>query len=421
MTFDGEAVSQGIETGTGTLRAAVISANPGFAQGLQETLDETGHAISLDYAVTAPYTEIDDSHLDQLREGKPEITFLDLEDEPHVGLKFAQFVVDSGFTGALIALGSTESPDLILQAMQAGVTEYVGKPIDPDQLSGALERVLRKTGRQAERRTGTPGKLFMVFSAKGGTGSTAVAANLATELHRLSRKRTLLVDLDLELGESALVMGVEPKFSVVDLVRNFHRVDSRLLASYIERHETGVEILSAPYQPADYEAVSTDRVKQVLQFLKQHFDYIVVDSPKTFTPATMGAFEEADRVYLVTTADIPSLRNLTRSLQLVRSFGRNKPDDWIRLLVNRFDPNQVVTTAEIEKTLDMEVFWTLRNDYKAVMNSINTGRPAVSDPKSAFAKDIRALAAKLTDTQIDASSRSWLGGILGRNGRRDPD
>ena len=420
MTFEGDAVSQEIETGADQLRAAVISANPGFAKGLQETLVETGHAIQVVHAITAPYTEIDDSHLDQLREGKPDITFLDLEDEPHIGLKFAQFVVDSGFTGALIALGTTESPDLILQAMQAGVTEYVGKPIDTNQLAGAIERVMRKTGRQSERRIATPGKLLLVFSAKGGTGSTTVAANLATELHRLSRKRTLLVDLDLELGESALVMGIEPKFSVVDLVRNFHRVDSRLLASYIERHETGLEILSAPYQPADYEAVSADRVKQVLQFLKQHFDYIVVDAPKTFTPATMGAFEEADQVYLVTTADIPSLRNLTRCVQLVRSFGRQRGDDWIRLLVNRFDPNQVVTTAEIEKTLGMEVFWTLRNDYKAVMNSINTGRPAVSDSKSAFAKDVRALASKLTDTQMDAAGSGFFGGLFGRNGRRDP-
>jgi Flp pilus assembly CpaE family ATPase len=134
----------------------------------------------------------------------------------------------------------------------------------------------------------------------------------------------------------------------------------------------------------------------------------------------MGAFEEADRVYLVTTADIPSLRNLTRSIQLIRSFGRKKTDgEWIRLLVNRFEPNQVVTTAEIEKTLGIPVYWTFRNDYRAVMNSINTGRPAVSDAKSAFAKDIRALAGNLTDTKVDSSKGGWLSGILGRNGRRD--
>ena len=411
-------MSEDFETG-GTLRAALITANAGFAKGLTETLEETGHAVKLAHTITAPYTEIDDSHLDELRAGKPDITFLDLEGEPHVGLKFAQFVVDSGFTGALIALGPTDSSDLILQAMQAGVTEYVGKPVQADQLAAALERVLRKSGRTAERKAQKPGRLLLVFSAKGGTGATAVAANLATEIHRLSRKRTLLVDLDLELGESALMMGVEPRFSVVDLMRNFHRVDSRLLASYIERHETGVEILSAPYQPADYEAVSADRVRQVLKFLKQHFDYIIVDAPKTFTPATMGAFEEADQVYLVTTADIPSLRNLTRCVQLIKSFGRSRGDDWMRLLVNRYDPNQIVTTSEIAKTLGMEVFWTLRNDYKAVMNSINTGRPAVSDPKSAFAKDIRALASRLTDTQLEPAGGRWLGGLLGRNGRRE--
>lgn len=421
MTPDGDALSQVPDAGGSPLRAAVISADREFGQDLTTVLEETGHPVRIALAITASYTDIDDSHLDQLREAKPEVTFLDLEAEPHVGLKFAQFAVDSGFSGALIALGATDSPDLILQAMQAGVTEYVGKPLEVGSLSGALERVLRKSGRQATRRVSTPGRMLLVFSAKGGTGSTTVAANLATEIHKLTRKRTLLVDLDLELGESALVMGVEPRFSVVDLVRNFHRVDSRLLASYIERHETGVEILSAPYQPADYEAVSSDRVRQVLKFLKQHYDYVVVDSPKTFTPATMGAFEETDEVYLVTTADIPSLRNLTRCVQLIRSFGRKKQEGWIRLLVNRFDNNQVVTTAEIEKTLGFEVFWTLRNDYRAVMNSINTGRPAVSDPKSAFAKDIRALASKLTDTRIDSSGGGWLSTLLGKNGRREPE
>jgi len=279
--------------------------------------------------------------------------------------------------------------------------------------------VLRKSGRQAQRASKQAGRLLMIFSAKGGTGTTTTAVNLATEMHRLTRKRTLIVDLDLELGESALVMGVQPRFSLVDLVRNFHRVDSRLLASYIERHETGVEILSAPYQPADYEAVSTDRIKQVLQFLKKHYDYLVVDSPKTFTPAAMGAFEEADEVYLITTPDIPSLRNLTRCIQLIRSFGRRRGDDWMRVIVNRYVANQVVTTAEIEKTLGLEVFWTLRNDYRAVMASINSGRPAVSDSKSAFAKDIRALAAHLTDTPLEAPRSRFLGGLFRRNGRRN--
>lgn len=414
-----EGISRREGTGGPGLTAAVISTDAGFPRALRERLDQTAYSLSIELTISDPYTEIDDAQLERLRDARPDVTFLDIEEEPHVGLKFAQFLVDSGFSGALIALGSTDSPELILTAMQAGVTEYVGKPIDPEQLDAAIERVLRKSGRKAERRSTEPGRLMMIFSAKGGTGSTTLAANLATEMHRLTRKRTLLVDLDLELGESALVMGVEPRFSVVDLMRNFHRVDSRLLASYIERHETGVEILSAPYKPADYEAVSTERVTKVLEFLKAHYDYVVVDAPKTFTPATMGAFEVADELYLVTTADIPSIRNLTRCVQLIRTFGRRRSDDWMRLVVNRYEPNQIVSTSEIEKTLGIDVFCTLRNDYRAVMNSINAGRPAVTDPKSAFARDIRQLASRLTDTRIETSRGGLLGNLFGRNGRRE--
>ncbi len=403
-----------------SLRAAVISADRDFPEALRKLLADADHAVAVESVIVAPFTEIDDSHLDQLRDLKPDVAFLDLETEPHVGLKFAQFMVDSELAGSLIALGSAESPDIILQAMQAGVTEYVPKPIDTANLDAAIERVLRKSGRRAERALNAPGKLVLLFSAKGGTGSTTVGANLAIEIHRLTRKKTLLVDLDLELGESALMLGVEPRFSIVDLMRNFHRVDSGLLASYIERHDSGVEILSAPYQPADYEAVSSERVRQVLSFLKQHYEYILVDTPKTFTPATLGAFEESDEVYLITTADIPSLRNLTRCLQLVRSFGRHKPDSWIRLVVNRFEPNHVLPIPEIEKTMGLDVYWTLRNDFREVMNSINAGRPAVGNPKSPFAKDIRSLASKITGTRLeDAAGGGWLSSLFGRNGRRE--
>lgn len=402
----------------GSLTAVAISADGDFTEMLRARLEEGRTHVVFEKSITAPFTEIDDSHLEQLRSLKPDVAFLDLESDPHVGLKFAQFVIDSNLASATIAFGSEDAPEIILAAMQAGVTEFVGKPVETEKLDGAIERVLRKSGRHVERVAAQPGRVIMVFSAKGGTGSTTVASNLAIEVHRLTRKKTLLVDLDLELGESALVLGVEPRFSVVDLMKNFHRVDSGLLASYIERHDTGVEILSAPYQPADYEAVSSERVRQVLSFLKQHYDYIIVDSPKTFTPATLGALEDADEVYLITTADIPSLRNLTRCLQLVRSFGRRKSDEWIRLLVNRFDPHQAITIPEIEKTLEMDVFWTLRNDYRAVMNSINAGRPAVADRKSTFAKDIRSLASKVTGTQVAEESGGWLSGLFGLDGRQ---
>lgn len=404
-------------SGRPLISVALISPDSDFRTRLRTVLEESELGVSIGLEIPVGFTDIADAHLEKLRELNPDIAFLDLESDPQVGLKFAQFMVDQSMAGSLIGAGTTDSADLLLSAMQAGINEYLEKPLSPESVQAAIERVLRKMGRKTEGGRREPGRILSVFSAKGGTGSTTVAANLAIEIHRLTRRKTLLVDLDLELGETALLLGIEPRFSVVDLMRNFHRVDSGLLASYIERHDTGVEVLSAPYQPADYEAVSAERVRQVFKFLHSHYEYIVVDCPKTFTPATQAAFEEADEVYLVATADIPSVRNLARSLPLVRSFGRRKADGWIRLLVNRFDPRDVVSASEVEKTLGMDVFWTLRNDYKAVMSSINAGRPAVTDSKSSFAKDVRALAGKITGVQAAEPTKGWLSSLLGRDGR----
>ena len=145
------------------------------------------------------------------------------------------------------------------------------------------------------------------FSAKGGSGATTVATNTAIQVHRMTGKRTVLVDLDLELGEIALFLGVEPRFSFVDLSRNFHRMDSNLLASFIECHESGIHVLSAPYQPERADVVTADQTKQILQFLKQHYQYVVVDLSNSFTVRTVATFEKADEIYLVANVDLAAI------------------------------------------------------------------------------------------------------------------
>lgn len=393
-----------------------------FLQVLRKILAEPDSGVSLGLELEVPFTEIVDAQLQALRRHKPAIVFLDLESDPHVGLRFAEFLLDSELTAALIGVGRELSPDLLLSAMQAGVSEYLPKPISAEAVRAALERTWRKLGKKTDAAEREPGELLLVFGAKGGTGCTTLATNLAIEIHRLTRKGTLLVDLDLELGETALLLGMEPKFSVADLIRNFHRVDANLLASYIERHKSGVELLSAPFQPIDVEAVSGDRVGQVLDFLLQHYDYVVVDAPKTFTPATKAAFEASDEAFLVTTADLPSLRNLTRSLPLLQSLRPHEMmRNWMHLVVNRYESRQLIGLQEIEKTLKLEVFCTLRNDFASVMESINSGEPVVLDSRSNYAKDVRGLASRVTRVKVSEKSDSGLLGSLlspfRRNGR----
>jgi pilus assembly protein CpaE len=394
---------------------AVISTDADVLRALGEFLASPESGVKLAVRVDVPFTDIGDSELTRIRGVAPEIVFIDLESEPQVGLKFAQYLLESGTCQNLLALGTDLSPELLLQGMQAGILEFIPKPLSREKVLQAVERVWRRTGRKSRKsERSEPGKVLCIFGVKGGAGSTTVSTNLAVEIHRLTRKKVLLLDLDLELGETALQLGVEPRFSVVDLVRNFHRVDADLLASYIETHESGVDILAAPHQPADFEAVSGERIREILRFLKTQYDYVVVDTPKTFNPASTGAFAEADQVFLVTTADIPAIRNLHRSLPLLRSLGGREMKARLRLVVNRYNPKELIGRADIEKTVGLEIFCTLQNDYQSVMASINEAVPAVMKQGSPFGRDVRTLASRITGVETaDLAKRGRLGSLFG--------
>jgi pilus assembly protein CpaE len=390
------------------IRGAVISTDADFRATLKESLADD-LAIDVQFEVVVPFVKISHGRLEELRYVDPELIFLDLEEDPVLGCKLAQFLVETNPQRRIVATGGKGSPEFLMAAMQAGISDYVPKPVTAEVMTGAIERVRRKigsaNGNGAARRQ--PGKLMAFFAAKGGAGSTTVATNLAIQLHRLSGKKTVLVDLDLELGEIALFLGIEPRFSFVDLARNFHRMDAGLLASFIECHDTGVHVLSAPYHPEKAEQVSADEIRQILTFLKQHYDYVVVDTSNSFTPRTLATFEQADEVYLVSNVDLPSLRNIQRAQHLMDRVGGKSRE--LRLIVNRHQPECDITLDDVEQALGMDVYWTLPNDYDAVIYSINTGRPVILDDKCAYAEELQALGAKMVGLPGAAQrKRGWL-------------
>ena len=378
-----------------TVSSVIVSPDADFRSALRTALRDAGVGIAHGGEIAVPFSQIGTAELAELRRIDPDVVFLDLEEDPAVGIRFAQFLADSSPRRRFIAAGPALSSELLLEAMRAGISEYIPKPVTREALAEALERTGRKmavTGSGAPR---APGELITVFSPKGGSGATTVATNLAVHLQQLTGKKTLLVDLDLELGEVAALLGMQPRFSFVDLVRNFHRMDAGLLASYIERHSSGVHFLSAPFHPEVGEPVSADGIRQILHFLKQHYDYVVVDTSKSFSAVTLATFERADRILLVTTVDLPALRNIKRCLPIIdRVTGAGS--EKVRLVVNRFDRNDPITLDEVRSTLGMEVGWTLANDYAAVSRSLNTGEPVVLGGKSAFGHDLMAVAGDIS-------------------------
>jgi pilus assembly protein CpaE len=395
------------------LRAALISTDPAFQDQVRHLLADPESGVELVLEFPISFSSFDENQVQHLRTQAPDIAIVDLQDDPDLGIKFVQFLNDTS-TFRVIAAGPTLEPQLLLAAMRAGIGDYLAKPVTHEALHEAIERLSAQLGRQTERAR-KPGKIYTFFSSKGGSGSTTVAANSAIVLHRLTGKRTLLIDLDLELGEVALVLGIQPRFNFVDLVQNFHRMDSGLLASYIEQHESGVHLLSAPFHPERAEMVSPEQIRSILQFLRQHYDYLVVDTPKSFSAMTFASIDQSDQIFVVANLDLPSLRNIQRGLPMLqRALPRG--EEQIRLIVNRYKEGLDISLHDVEKTLGLKVYQTLANDFEAVIDSINRGRPLVLNGKSAYSQDIKALVAQITGLrpQDDREGRGVMGRVMGR-------
>ncbi|HTG83254.1 MAG TPA: AAA family ATPase, partial [Gemmatimonadales bacterium] len=339
------------------------------------------------------------------------------EENQELALQLAQYLVELNPAQLFVATGPVLSSDQLMQAMRVGVTDYLPKPVAPEELRAATIRCAHKVQKRVGEKQQIAGKIFSFFSPKGGAGATTLATNLAILIHRITQKRTLVVDLDLELGESALVLGVQPRFNFVDFAENFRRMDASLLGSYIEHHPSGVYLLSAPAQPEKAEAVTPEQIRRILTFLRQHFDYIIVDTPGSFAASTLKIIEQADLVFVVSTADIPSLRNIQRGIPVLKRI-LVKGEEQVRLILNRYDPKDTISVEDVERSIGMKVFWKVSNDYEAVMTSLNAGQPIVLNGGSPYTRDLRGLALQVTGMPDDTTSRSKLAQKLAASFRK---
>jgi pilus assembly protein CpaE len=392
-------------------RAALISSDSTFLAQAKQLLSGPERALSLELELPVPLHQLGEQQIQALRALAPELIILDLEESQDLGLRLAEYLVELNPAQHFIATGPVLSSEQLLQAMRAGVTDYLPKPVSSEDLHAATTRAAQKLRKADGDKLRQPGRILSFFSPKGGGGSTTLATNLAIVIQRTTRGKTLLLDLDLELGESALVLGIQPRFSLVDFIENFRRMDAGLLATYIDHHASGIDLLSAPFQPEKAESVTADQIRRVLAFLRQHYDYIVVDTPRSFSPPTMAIFEQADLVFIVTVADLPSLRNIQRGLPLVKK-ALAKGEEQVRLVLNRYDPKDTISVHDVEQSLGLKVFYKISNDYESVMSSVNAGRPIVLNGGSPYTRDLAGLAAQVTGIKSDTSRRSRLGKAL---------
>ena len=232
-------------------------------------------------------------------------------------------------------------------------------------------------------------KNIMIFSSKGGTGKSFIATNLAIDLYNQTKKRVVLVDLNYQTGDVALILDIVPRHTFYDITSIINQLDTEMLSSFLTLHSSGVKVLPAPVDPTQAESISTKATVKVLDTLAKICDYMVIDVPSNFSENTLALLGKIDFLCMVASMDVPSIKNLKVSLEVVDQL--KFPEENILIIINRANTKVGITTDEIEDTLKRKIDITIPSD-RLVPLTINQGNPVVSVyPKSAVSKSINKL------------------------------
>lgn len=312
---------------------------------------------------------------------------------------------------AIITAASNASPNLILGSMRAGAREFLQVPIVADELRTVLDHVTELCASDAQ--SYKQGRLIGVFSSKGGAGVSFLSANLAAAMS----VPTLLVDLNLQAGDAASFMGLDPKYSLADFAANRNRLDDALLTSMVTSQSPNLSLLAAPHEAHEAEEITVQDVSEVLHLMGRRYESIVLDLPHTFDPVTVAALDLADDILLVMTMDIPGIRSTKRALKVFERLGY--PRGKIRVVVNRWSKNIDVELQKVEAHLDEQLIGFVPNDYPSVIESINLGQPLVQGkPASKLTIEIKRIASLVqgnTRTSSPQQRRGLLGAVFGRS------
>jgi pilus assembly protein CpaE len=225
------------------------------------------------------------------------------------------------------------------------------------------------------------------MGSKGGAGVTTVSCNYAVALTQDSSQRTLLIDLDLPLGDAILNFGVTAEYSTVNALQDYSRLDSSLLAKLLVKHSSGLSILAAPGKLPPFTG-SNEAIDKLVAVARQDFDNVVLDMGSRIDLAGSKVFKEAFKIYLVTQASISELRNSNR---LISHFFPAS-DARLEIVINRYENHSLgLTDEEITKVLTRSFQWKIPNDHVAVRKMQNTATP-LAMANSQISRHIRQMA-----------------------------
>ncbi|MDP9887117.1 AAA family ATPase [Pseudarthrobacter enclensis] len=318
-----------------------------------------------------------------LNQEQPEVLIIGPDVPYEEALRFAK-VFDVQLPGLSLVLVSDVQPEFLLHAMRAGVRDILSPQADAAEIRVLLERACQSfatrhrspDAQQAE--ANTKGLVIGVFSPKGGVGKTTLATNIAIGLGQIAPMSVVIVDLDLQFGDVASGLYLNPEHTVTDAVTPAAAQDSLVLKAFLTVHPAGIYALCAPPNPVDADHITPDQVSRLLEQLAQEFQYVVVDTAPGMPEIGLAAMEQCTDVVWVSAMDIPSLRGLRSGLEVLRQL-EIMPESR-HVVLNMADNKTGLNVQDVESTIGAPVDVSVPRS-RAVARSTNRGIPLLQESK----------------------------------------
>lgn len=331
----------------------------------------------------------------------PDVVLMDINMPDIDGISATETIRHKAPHIQVVILSVQGDQNYMRRAMLAGARDFLTKPPMGDELVSAIRRAAEmariERGKSTQVRLpssapggttvspttlmGLPqGKIVTVYSPKGGTGCTTLAVNLAIALHN-EDTRVVLVDGNLQFGDVAVFVNEQGKNTVVDIAPRVDELEPDIIEEIMIKHEpSGIRILAAPQRPEQAEKVSAEQFSKILNYLRQLYAYVVVDTAPILTDITLSAIDASDVIVLVTTQDIPAIKNARLFLDLLQTMGVER--EHIVFTMNKFDKRIAITPERVGENLKQEVKAVIPLDERVVIPAVNRGVPFMLDNKA---------------------------------------
>ena len=321
----------------------------------------------------------------KLLEQHYDVIIIDLDSHPEYALELVESICAKGAATVMVYSVKADS-ELLVHCMRAGAREFLTLPFSQSTMAEALVRAsARRPATRVPKKAS--GKLLVFLGAKGGDGATTLACNFAVAIAKESGQSTLLIDLDLPLGDAGLNLGVVAEYSTINALQNSARLDSSFLSKLLVKHSSGVSVLAAPGKFPTYDA-TTDAIDRLVSVARQDFENVVVDLGSRLDLMGTSLFKDNSTVYLVIQAGIAGLRNSNRLISQFFSTGIPK----LEIILNRFEPRTIgVSEDQITKALTRPAQWKIPDDFDSVRRMQTTAVPLALED-SPIARLIRQMA-----------------------------